>query len=178
MLIQPDKTKLGDGQLCFREAMIKAHAEDQKFLERYRLDNHEDMKNMVARAGRRMHHSELMRKVLTLEPAIVVEQQINFPDDLGFYIADVGGVKRYLSSFHKGWSREFSYVLVDHQDLPCEEIRGWRTILFRLLGAGVLSWEQVRKTFGDPTGSSDAKDRWFRMTFPFRCEAMQRKIPI
>ena len=160
MLIQTDSSKLGDGQLCFREAMIKAHAEDHKFLERYRLDNHEDLKNAEARAGRRMHSSELARRVTVLEPLIFVEQQINFPDDLGFYMPDVGGVKRYLSSFPKGWIREFSYVLVDHQDLPCEEVRGWRTILFRFwaqeclagskyTGSSVILWAQsMRKPAG------------------------------
>jgi hypothetical protein len=157
--------------------MAKAKEEDYKFLERYRLDDHDSLKDIIARTGTRIHYADFALKVCAIAPDIWVEQQINFPDDLGFYIADVGGVRRYLSSFPKTWLREFSYVLVDSDDLPVEEVRGWRQVLWRLLGAGVLSWAAVKKTFGEPTASPEARERWLKMTFPFRCEDMQRRIP-
>ena len=90
MLIVSDAKKLGDGQLCFKEAMAKAKEEDYKFLERYRLDDHDALKDIEARSGTRMHFAEFALKVQSIAPEIWVEQQINFPDDVGLYIADVG----------------------------------------------------------------------------------------
>lgn len=166
----------GTPDACFQEAMARSQEKDAEILEKYYINDQADLANADARAGHRMHHSEFMLKVQHLNPEIFIEQQINFPDDLGFYTLDVAGVKRYLSSFPKGYIREFSYVVLDKQGLPCDEVRGWRTTLWRLLRVGMLSWPDVHRVFGEAQGAH--RDRWLQMTFPFRARELKTLAPI
>lgn len=173
MLILPDKRLLGDGvngaNLRNEDSLAYLRAKNDKDLERFRWNDQADMTNCEKRQGRRMHRSELIRRVRSLNGSIWVEQQINFPDDLGFY--DVypphTGTPRYLSSFSKEWMPEFSYLLLDWQNIPETEVRGWRTAIVRLLKLGALSWNQVHYEFGDPTEQVNAL-RWYAQTADFR----------
>lgn len=173
MLIKRDSAMLGDGRNNFQnlrnqEAEICVREQNRKDLQKYRWDDQQDMINLKMRRGRMMHRSELILRVKRLNPNIVVEQQINFDDCLGFYALDqVSGKKKYLSSFSKEWMPEFSYIVLDWQDIPETEVRGWRTVLVRLLKTGGLRWRQVQKEFGDPTSIINAL-RWFAQTEEFR----------
>jgi hypothetical protein len=62
---------------------------------------------------------------------------------------------------------EFSYILVDAADLPIKEVRGWRTVLHRLLKLKLISWADVLAVFGDPMHA--ANERWQANTAEFRC---------
>lgn len=156
------------------EACAKFHQEEIEPLhDTYRLDDHQHFKNLHSRSGQWLHSSELAYQVQRLNPAIFIEQQINFADQWGFYI-ESQGQQKYVSGFRKGWMREFSAYLVDERDLMTgDEIRGWRTVLLRLMGLGLLSWAQVHSTFGDSEGVN-AK-RWLHYTQPYRqgnCESV------
>lgn len=173
MLILPHRKLLGDGpngeNLRNDEALaFLADKTDRELLQKYRWHDQAEMTDCERRIGRRMHHTDLALRVTRLNPAIFYEQSINFPDSLGFYHVDpLSGVKTYLSSFDKGWMPEFSFILCDYQDIPEQEVRGWRTVLVRLLSKHALAWRQVQEEFGDPITDLNA-GRWYAETKEFR----------
>jgi hypothetical protein len=172
MLVLNDRKLLGDGpngeNLRNEESLARIQHLTRKDLDRYRWPDQEEMTDFARRCGERMHHSELIRRVNHLNPAIFVEQSINFPDCLSFYhVAPQTGVQTYLSYMDKGDMPEFSCMIVDEKDIPEKEIRGWRTILVRLLTLNALRWCDVKEEFGDPRLEINAR-RWYAETQPFR----------
>lgn len=134
--------------------------------EMYRLSDHNDLKDLIKRAGRWMHSSELILRVQQLNPRVYVHQQINYPDQWGFYVERQSRLM-YVSGFPKGWLREFTAILVDERNLmEGDELRGWRAVLLKLLEKGLLRWEQVLRTFGDVEGVN--AHRWRRYTRIYR----------
>jgi hypothetical protein len=79
----------------------------------------------------------------------------------------MSGKKTYLSSFDKGEMPEFSFILCDYQEIPEQEVRGWRTVLVRLLTLRALTWRQVKEEFDDPISDLNAR-RWYAETKQFR----------
>lgn len=172
MLLLSDRKLLGDGvngaNLRNAEALAFNQAKTKRDMLRYRWDDQAEMTDCERRIGRRMHHSDLARRVTRLNPAIFFEQSINFENSLGFYHQDpFTGAKTYLSSFDKGDMPEFSFILCDYQDIPEQEVRGWRTVLVRLLALRALKWKQVEEEFGDPISDLNAR-RWYAETREFR----------
>lgn len=135
-------------------------------LDLYRQSDHDWFKDFNRRRGIAMHSSDLIYKLQQLNPHIFVQQQINYPDDWGLYIAAIGKVQ-FLTGVPKGWLTEFSYALVDERDLPTEERRGWRTVLIYCLMKGAITWEQVEKEFGDPQDGFN-EQRWMETTHDIR----------
>lgn len=163
MLIQPDKAALGDGKLSAQEALLRAYADTDRRLQAYRVPDHEDLKNVELRLGSPMPHTELIRRVVKLNPRIWAETSINFPENWGFYTTAPDGTKRFLVAAPKGVLPEHSWVETDRADLAIKEHRGWRTVLVRLLDAGVLTWDQVTAGFGD-SNSTARNSRWRQFT--------------
>lgn len=142
--------------------------------EMYRLGDHSDLKNLEKRSGHRIHSSDFILGIQRANPRIIIEKSINFEQQWGLYIEQAGR-KRYLSWVPAGWIREFSCYLVDERNLMKDwEIRGWRTVLIRLLGFGVISWEEVHGVFGDAEGINSV--RWRKLTLHFREGCASRKI--
>jgi hypothetical protein len=63
-----------------------------------------------------------------------------------------GNELRYICYFTRGRMPEFEIVITNEQELPVSQKRGWRTVLLRLIKAGLLTEEQARKHFGIPSG--------------------------
>lgn len=135
--------------------------------DKYRQTDHDWFKDFSRRRGHEMHSSDLIYALQKLNPHIIVQQQINFANDWGLYIAENLGRLRLLTGVPKGWLTEFSYSLVDDRDLPTEERRGWRTVLIYCLMKGAITWEQVVETFGEP-GDGFNEERWCNVTESFR----------
>lgn len=153
--------------LPYQEAKIRYQEEQIEPLhDTYRLWDHNDLKNLHKRSGQWMHSSELIYRVQKLNSGVFVQQQINYPDEWGFY-ADVLGKQTYVSGFSKFWMREFSAIQVDERNLQLgDELRGWRTVLLRLLTLGILEWRSILGTFGDSDGINAY--RWKIYTQKFR----------
>lgn len=167
MLVLNDARLLGNDFLPRHEALLRYQQDKiEPMHEIYRLSDHNDLKDLIKRGGTWMHSSELIFRVQSLNPCIYVHQQINYPEQWGFYV-EVKSRLTYVSGFPKGWLREFTAILVDENNLMAgDEIRGWRAVLLRLLSLGLLRWEQVHKTFGDAEGVNG--DRWRRYTRIYR----------
>lgn len=147
-----------------RERYIETKIEP--LLAQYREADHDIFKDWARRRGEMLHSSDLIFRLQKLNPHILVQQQINFPDDWGLYSSAFGRIQ-FLTGLPKGWLTELSYALVDSRDLPTEERRGWRTVLVYCLMKGAITWEQVLVEFGEPNdGFNDA--RWQEVTADFR----------
>ena len=134
--------------------------------DKYRQSDHDWFKDFNRRKGTPMHSSDLIFRLLKLNPHIIIQQQINFTNDWGLYIVSVGRI-RLLTGVPKGWLTEFSYSLVDDRDLPTEERRGWRTALIYCLMKGAVTWKQLLNNFGEPRDGFN-EERWMNVTMDFR----------
>jgi hypothetical protein len=146
-------------------------------LQTYRQSDHDWFKDFSRRRGVAMHSSDLIFRLQRLNPHIMVQSQVNFPNDWGLYSSAIGRVQ-FLTGVPKGWLTEFSYALVDERDLPTEERRGWRTVLIYCLMKGALEWEQVIAEFGEPQDGFN-EQRWCEATADFRHggeQTVQRNI--
>jgi hypothetical protein len=160
-----DRRLLSGEFLTPQETLEKyRHDKIEPLHDTYRLYDHASFKDFERRKGQVIHSSELIYRVLRLNPCLIIQHQLNFDDEWGFYWPSQRLI--YLSGFHDGWLTEFSYSFVDDRDLPTEERRGWRTVLLRLMGRGVLSWDEVVKEFGNSDGLNS--DRWMIHTEPYR----------
>jgi hypothetical protein len=167
VLVLNDSRLLGNDFLPRHEALLRYREEKIDPLhDTYRLHDHNDLKDLIKRAGTWMHSSELIFKVQTLNAGVYVHQQVNYPDQWGFYVS-VQSRLTYVSGFQKGWLREFTAILVDDNNLMAgDELRGWRAVLLKLLEKGILRWEQVMRQFGDAEGVN--ANRWRQYTRNFR----------
>lgn len=139
-----------------RERYIETKIEP--ILDTYRLSDQDWFSDFNRRKGEAMHASDLISRVLKLNPHVIIQQQYNYPDEWGMYAESLGRL-RYLSGFSKSWMTEFSWTTVDDRNLPVDHRKGWRTVLVELLSKGALEWGQVEKEFGDPAdGFNDG--RW------------------
>lgn len=149
----------------------------EPLLQLYRESDHDWFSNWSRRRGEMIHSSDLIFRLQKLNPHIMVQNQVNFPDDWGLYFTAVGKIQ-FLTGMPKNWMTEWSYALVDDQNLPTEERRGWRTVLVYLLMKGALTWEDILKEFGEPQdGFNDY--RWQQVTADFRHggdQTVQRNI--
>jgi hypothetical protein len=166
MRIETDIKKLGDkGILSAEENLRRMYEETETRVRQYRTRDHELLKNERLRRGRMMHSSEFITRVRKLNPSIEIIYSRNWKNGIGFYIRDKQG-RKYLGAIDEGWVPEFTVIQVDTADLQKSFNPAWRTVLIRLLRAGVLRWEQVIPEFGDPEGV--ASQRWRLETQEFR----------
>lgn len=165
MLIVPSPDQLGDKRLSSKEQLLKSFEQTDKGLQRYRLDDHDELKKAEERMGQQMAHNELVRRVCKLNPNIWAEDSLSDANVVGLYTTHKGQ-KKYLVAFDKGYLPEFSIILTDAADLAIKEKRGWRTVLTRLLKQDALTWEQVMSVFGDAHGKQSK--RWYQNTKRYR----------
>jgi hypothetical protein len=156
-----------DGEfLSPHEALAKYAAEKiEPQLDRYRLWDHDSFKDFHRRKGQVIHSSRFIHRLRHLVPRLIVQRQVNFPDDWGLYIQRKTRLI-YLSAISKGWLTEFSYALVDERDLPANPVWGWRHVLVRSMAKGALDWITVEREFGNSIGANS--ERWQIYTEPFR----------
>ena len=137
----------------------------EPLLQTYRTSDHDWFRDFNRRKGECLHASDLIFRLQKLNPHIIVQNQINFPD-WGLYIESMGRI-RYLSGFGKAWLTEFSFCLTDERNLPTEHVKGWRTVLVELLCKGAITWKQVMAEFGDPKDGWN-EERWMVATADIR----------
>jgi len=154
-----------DDFLPYPEAIAKFKAETNLQLDRYRLSDHNELKDFERRKGAVVHSSRFIHRLREMEPRLIVQQQIMHADDWGLYMQR-GNKLIFICQVSKGWLTEFSYTTVDEKDLPSTPHWGWRTVLLRLMSKGIFTWEQIVKEFGHSQGANS--DRWMQFTSPYR----------
>lgn len=131
------------------------------------------------RWGRALHHSELIYKLRQLIPNLyVIDGMIR--NTLGLYIWDktaefqedprkavkVGGTV-YLDWIQFGWNPEYEIDLVNDVGVAIRQLRGWRTVLMRMImrrdkktffPKPLFTEEQAHEVFGDPSNGETASN--------------------
>lgn len=128
-----------------------------------------DFEDEEARWGRVMHHSELLRRLRRICPNLYVRDG-RIPNEIGLYkILGESFAKedetyyarfdqdkpsfQYIGYLALGTMPEFSQIEFNEMDVPVKEKRrGWRTVLLKLIKAGVVTEESVKQEFGDARG--------------------------
>ena len=161
MILNPTK------KLSAVEALSRAKADTNTRLDKYRLDDHDDLKDAEKRLGQPMFSSDLITRIERLtHRRIWAEDSYQDSAIAGFYTTDTDGSKKFLCAFDKGAMPEFSIILTNEQDLPVKERRGWRTVLTRLIQMKAVSMPELEKGFQFRDHQSD--ERWRANTRDFR----------
>jgi len=130
----------------------------EPMLQKYRETDQDWFSDFSRRRGECLHSSDLIFRLQKLNPHIFVQQQINYEDDWGLYSSAMGRIQ-FLTGAPKGWLTEFSWALMNEQNLPLAERRGWRTVLVYAMLKGAITWDAAISEFGEPQdGFNDA--RW------------------
>lgn len=160
MLIDPSK------KLSLSESLKQKKQETNKALDRYRLDDHDDLKNINLRIGSPMLSNEFIGRVeKATGRRIWAEDSYRDNTIAGFYTTK-NGEKTYICSFQKGPMPEFSIIVTDAADLPIKEQRGWRTVLTRLLQNKAITFSEINSAFDIREHQAD--DRWRANTQRFK----------
>ena len=186
-----DIKKLRKTMLSAEEA-IAARTEqlDDARIRKSRKPDWDEYIDVKRRFGKAMHHSELIAKLRKLIPGLYVCDGVQ-KNTLGLYIWDrthpfqdkTGGTV-FLGWCHKGWSPEYEVDLVNDVGVAISQLRGWRTLLIRMMcrrdsktfvPKSLFTEQQVLEIFGVPTnGETASKYREhlykFRNTSPGRAK--------
>ena len=129
--------------------------------------------DVEAQAGRRLHRSELVRRITKLNCNLWYEQSVRYPEQGGVYIADYASPygKRMVCSMPHEMVNEFSVPLTVPRLVPSaslepvwdtlqeidSKIPGWRTVLLKLMQEGLLSPSAIENEFHITEGRSSQK---------------------
>lgn len=143
-------------------------------------DGEADITRADVQAGRRILASEVRTKLKRMNPNLQFEVSVNFPEITGIYFV-TNAVdpmtlkrpwKRHVCGMPTaGMVNEFSTIVpklvrVPDPDVALHwqtvsemkmEVRGWRTVLARLIQEGILTEPEANREFGIAAGRSSAK---------------------
>jgi hypothetical protein len=170
MLIKADSSQLGNKVLSKEEDLLRMYEDTESKVSKFRLPDHDDLKDEKLRSGQRLHSSDFIFKLRKLIDGLQIREG-NIPGCVALYDGRGNELKYLNASFQLGWMPEFTFIRVDRADLMMSAAsggvqQGWRTVLLRLLNSKTLTWEQVRREFGDARG--EANTRWRQETQKFR----------
>ena len=148
-----------------------------------RPDGDADVRNQEVQAGRRLHRHEIMRRLVKLNPQLRYHQSKNYPDIGGVYFAgyrhgfDNYGIESGSPEFGEWFICGMPHEIVNEFSVPLTvkdrilhpdcywvnldrvdgQMRGWRSILLRLLQMGLVSPAGIDKEFEITQGRSSQK---------------------
>lgn len=139
-----------------------------------RWSNQSDYRGTASRVGRGMMSGAFLRVLRHLVPDLYlmdgrVAGDIAIFQTSGKGRPDWGGRSyKYIGYCPTGFLPEFSqYEFDEIRDIAIKEKqRGWRTVLLRIIEAGLLSEEDADKVFGRPDGPASVV--WHRHMFNLR----------
>lgn len=117
------------------------------------------MESDECRSGRMLHSSEIYGFLKRANPRLFFMDG-NIADDISIFLTygtpqpDLNGnTFRYTGYMPQGWLPEFSLIEYGPQDQPVRERkRGWRTVMLRMIKAGIVTEDQVNEVFGRAYG--------------------------
>lgn len=126
-------------------------------------DGQVDVTNPQAQMGRAMSSDLFIKKLKKLNPQLHFEVAINDHNLMGVYGPGENEygttTKAFICGMTHGWTPEFSIRLVETRQVPDgrggyqevrmlrKEVRGWRTVLARLIRAGRIGLSAAEKEF-------------------------------
>jgi hypothetical protein len=123
-------------------------------------DGKRDTTNWDAQVGIPLTSGQIIKRLRKLNSSLWYEVSTADATKMGIYhFRD--GVKSFIVGFEAQTSPEFSVRVVDEKGKFKKEIRGWRTMLQRLVRARFVTEAGVFTQFGPPTRESE--NWWLRM---------------
>lgn len=158
-----DPTVLGDRLPRDKDSLAKFAEGNKKMREQFKLTDQKFFENHEAARGGPMHPNEFIRRLRKMAPNLIIEQGgyrncvricILATDDDPASDTFNQRVKEPIAC---GFCvdeplPEFSSVVTDKDGVASREIRGWRTVLLRLIHVGAVPYPAVKAEFGDPPG--------------------------
>src|ERR1039458_8096558 len=164
MLIQPDKSQLGDSHLDEVENLSKLKEGNAVRTEKLKVHDQATLENKDMALGTPMGWQDLVRLLAKMNHKIICEDggmkdaiAVRYPamQEDGVY------GKKYVTGFYKEVLPEFSHITTDERGLPKREVRGWRTVVLALIRQGIVSYRDAVEVFGEPNGVRSG--RWHEL---------------
>ena len=160
--------KLSTEEHVFRQRELNYNASQNQ-----RAEHQEELYDDLARIGKPLFSSDLMRVLADLIPNMYVTDG-NIVGDLAVFKtygcpqAHLDGrTFEYMFYVPTGLLPEFSqYEFNDRNVMLREKQRGWRTVLLRLIKSKMITEQTAHKVFGCP--DSPAASRYLRELYKFR----------
>jgi hypothetical protein len=142
-------------------------------VKRQRWDHQDDYRDCKARVGRAMASGEFLGRIKKLVPCLHFTDG-RLENDIAIFRTYPcpqpqldGRDFEYLFYCPSGNLPEYSIYEFDERDiLVRERLRGWRTVLLRLIRSGLLTIEQSDREFGAACGA--ASTVWYRRLYEYR----------
>ncbi len=147
MLIQTDKTELGDGKLGNGDEILAREREKTTaMLETKKVKDQKTLEDRQAAMGRVLPTGEFIRLLQKICPGLIVEPG-GYPNAVALR-RWINGEKKYVTGFELGYIPEYSSIIPDENGLPFKEVRGWRNVLVALTKQGLINMDALTKEFG------------------------------
>ena len=140
-----------------REAFAREKEISDEMVERYQMDDQEDLTNVKARCVNKMSTDQFIYKLRKNEicPVKCFTVYNGLPGTVGLWVLPPRktGVARYICYLRTPYMWEWSVQQVDKHNLPSGEMRGWRTVVMELVKNEIFTEWQVNQIFGEPSGA-------------------------
>jgi hypothetical protein len=141
-----------------RESFAREKEISDEMVERYKLDDQEDLTNAKARMVNPMSTDAFIRKLRVNDicpiKCFTVYNGLQGTVGLWCIPPKVTGRARYVCYVRTPAMYEWSLLLLDKHNLPAGELRGWRTVLAELIKNEILTEWQAHQIFGNPSENS------------------------
>lgn len=188
MLVVNDRRLLGDSHLDAVENLAKVKEGNAAILEKRKIWGQKELEDHERSAGPRMPYQELIRRLQKLNQGIRVKD--GSPGNVALYVlknrremeeperekspnGPFFDDHKYVGGMPMESLPEFAHVTLNQQGIAHREIRGWRSVLIGLIRAGVITYEQVKEEFGEPSGPRAA--RWFEQLKSYKAGLAARR---
>lgn len=155
-------------------ARLRETNNNSEAVKRQRWEHQDDYRDDRARVGRVRPSGEFLSKIKALVPELYITD--------GRIIGDVAIFRTYPKPQERLGGRDFEYLFYcptgllpeyslyefeTTRDIPVrEKLRGWRTVLLRLIKSGLLTEGQCDREFGVALGP--ASHVWYRRLYEHR----------
>lgn len=126
--------------------------------------------SIEAQLGRPMTSQQVSQKLSRLNSNLHFERSLSDPTKMGIYL--LGETKRFICGMEFGFMPEFSVRHSEQIEVPSpsldgtkekvdrivRETRGWRTVLARLVRAGIIRLAEAEKAFAFSRDSKNWKE--------------------
>ncbi len=175
MLIEPNRSQLGDRHLSPEEAVIREREQLLNMEARKKIWGQAELEDPDRSSGPRLYYTEIIRRLLKLNPSLKIQDgsdgqvAIYRPKRYDEYDMEQFDWRapmswrwdfEYVTGMEKGYIPQYSHVELDTSNLVKREIRGWRSVLIALIKARAITYRGAIQEFGDPAGDQRS-GRWF-----------------
>jgi len=135
-----------------REAFLREKEISDEMVDRYKMEDQDDLTNIKARHVNRMDTDEFMRKLRRAGIKCFTVYN-GLPGTVGLWCIPprVTGKARYICYLRTPFMYEWSTLKLDNHNLPAGELRGWRTAIVELVKCEILTEWQAHQIFGSPS---------------------------